>query len=190
MFGFFDSEKRRKKRALEDFAKMVNAHPVGAGWLKLEKKRFIAQRAGVLRDAGNIEEAEKTVLFLLNEDIELWRDKRDPRDLHFIADTLRLGMMPKKCCEVLNEVWECAASGKYSIDLTWLCIDYGLALHQQGKQSDECLMWFDRALATAPPEGASIVADNTIRARAAYCAYVTCASNRCASYLIPDIFSR
>lgn len=171
MFGFFDKQKRREKAALRRFGRKMEKVEEFRDLLRIEKQKLIVKRSETLRAAGNEEEAAKEIKQFLREDFRAWNKKRDPRDLHFIAETLRLGRMAEECSDLLEDVIR--QSDTQPIDLTWAYTDLGLSFHQQGRDYFKILECFDKALAFNAPHDVSVAADDRVRARAAFCAFVT-----------------
>ena len=171
MSDFYDKQKRKEKEFNDRYFRKVRSSPGGKLLFRVFAQKAIINRSETLRIAGNIEEAKKTVWKFLEEYLQLWREDNDPRDLHFIAETLRAGRMPDECeallLKVLSEWPE-----NYRIDPTWLYIDLGLASHQKERPYEDIIKWFEKALTAVPPKGASIAADNSIRARAAFCGFL------------------
>lgn len=176
MFGLFDFQEWRCRRAIRKCIRKLKSDPGGLEMWRALTIKMVAQRAEALRKICQTSKVRDFVFAILDEEFENWRKTHDPRVLHFIAEIMRVASMPEDCCKVLSRVLA-NRPRLFNIDITWLCLDMGLALHQKGAHVSETIKWFRRALEESAPNVA-ITADNEARSQAAFCGFIASESHQ------------
>lgn len=177
MFGFFDRNERRRKKALESFREEMCMDPLGDRSFRSFKALNIARRAGVLRASGNVEMVAKEVSEHLDEDMGRWLSGKDAYDLHYLVETLRV-------CGLLNEAGSLLRrathewSKQFPIDPVWIHLDRGLLGHQIGDDVHAQIHCFNEAIACRPPAGSKCSWRDEARLQAAFWGFVSASANR------------
>jgi hypothetical protein len=177
MFGFFDTNERRLKKALEAFGEEIRSDPLAERSLRSSKQLHLARRAGVLRASGNAKLVSKEVMESLTEDMDRWISGKDAYDLHYIVETLRLcGLFGGAGYLMSKENSE--KSKQFPIDQVWIHLDQGLVGHQIGDDVRTQICCFNEALACRPPAGSKCSWREEARLQAAFCGFVAASASR------------